>query len=389
MVSRRFQTFYPNPIHRVGHAGRPVRHDRLLALPRCPAVIRPLRSVEGKAAYWLLLGLSLWVVAIGGLLSYREGWMGGKGQRSVVALSRNEGQPQAPRYKIERPPSPPVTNGPLRQTEGPKADQPEIGPAPAGESAPVRMEPKPAVRSPDASSSAVMALPEEDAEGEKGETTVENPAPSMENGGEPGGPVSAPPTEPAEETPLRYAFVKDGGANVREHPSMRGKSLFLVRQGSSVRVMGEEKGWSRIRLEDGRSGWVRQIRLSAAPDAARETSARYNQLRAIRVEPPVDQKARVFFRAGTLVVPEMQVLQGKNPRVVLDFPDTVAGPGLKNRLSVDNGMIRTVRIGRHERPRTKLRVVLDLQPGLRYEARQVGSGDGGDVGVEIRGVGHP
>lgn len=50
--------------------------------------------------------------------------------------------------------------------------------------------------------------------------------------------------------------VAVNGLNVRSQPSKYGQRLFAITGGSQVAVVRSEKGWARVQLEDGRSGWV-------------------------------------------------------------------------------------------------------------------------------------
>ncbi|MBI5426710.1 MAG: SH3 domain-containing protein [Nitrospinae bacterium] len=52
-------------------------------------------------------------------------------------------------------------------------------------------------------------------------------------------------------------------ANVRDKGSMSGKVLFTVKRGDTVAVLGKEDNWSRIRVKDGRTGWVYSALLAA------------------------------------------------------------------------------------------------------------------------------
>jgi len=73
-------------------------------------------------------------------------------------------------------------------------------------------------------------------------------------------PVTAPATPPApEQSPVeavRVLFIKTSFANFRAAPGTGGKILAVLRQGTRVEVIETRDQWHRVRLADGREGWV-------------------------------------------------------------------------------------------------------------------------------------
>ncbi len=77
------------------------------------------------------------------------------------------------------------------------------------------------------------------------ETTPPPPSPSPSKPPE----VSQPPA--ARTTEIALAFV-----NLRQGPSMDSKILTVLKKGTKLTVLEEKAGWLRVRLEDGKEGWV-------------------------------------------------------------------------------------------------------------------------------------
>jgi hypothetical protein len=65
------------------------------------------------------------------------------------------------------------------------------------------------------------------------------------------------------------------------------------------------------------------------------------------------------------VVPQTQVLTGPD-RLVIDFPNTVPGPQMRNQ-SVDRGEVKDVRFGRFQGKPPVTRIVLDLKTAQSYQ----------------------
>jgi nitrous oxidase accessory protein NosD len=81
------------------------------------------------------------------------------------------------------------------------------------------------------------------------------------------------------------------------------------------------------------------------------------------------------------------ILEDDATRIVCDFVNARLARHIGRRIAINNSMIQTIRIGLHQRPQAKVRVVLDLAPGRRYEPKQV-SLEGEDCFVmEITAVG--
>ena len=184
-------------------------------------------------------------------------------------------------------------------------------------------------------------------------------------------------------------FIQRGLANVRNQPSMKSKVLFQVPNGSSVTVTDKRKGWYRVKTDNGRLGWVYHSVLAGSPVPRKDLQAAVLKLKAIRVEPPANQTGKVFFELSAPCVPEIVILEDDASRIACDFVNARLARHIGRRIAVNNSIIQTIRIGIHQRPQAKVRVVLDLAPGRRYEPKQV-SLEGADCFVlEITAVGDP
>ncbi|WP_417307671.1 SH3 domain-containing protein [Devosia sp.] len=64
------------------------------------------------------------------------------------------------------------------------------------------------------------------------------------------------PSAPEPAAPTFTHRVAVNGLNVRSQPSKHGQKLFAIRGGSEVSALSSKGGWTRVRLDDGRSGWV-------------------------------------------------------------------------------------------------------------------------------------
>lgn len=75
-------------------------------------------------------------------------------------------------------------------------------------------------------------------------------------------PAGQPPT--SETTPILY--VKTQFANMRVEPSTNAKVLAVLKKGNKLTVLEEKNEWYRIKLDDGKEGWVAASVTSLQPE---------------------------------------------------------------------------------------------------------------------------
>jgi len=378
-----------------------------------------LCRADGMAVQSILVGLLVLMVGVAGAFYYWRGRMGENTPPPSIAVDGNEVRHLPRRYKIQRPEKPTVTGESVSRTEEEDIAKAPLQGSPAGGAVglaqeetqeAVPSEQSPPIQPTDLKPSPGGPLPSEEeaqvgraSQEEKGEVQVMEPVPDQPAqlrdavepqpmaAFEPGG-TSSPlkgEVRPPEKPLHKGFFVQTDVANLRDRPSTGGNVLFQIGKGRSV-TGAEQKGqWCRIRTDDGRSGWVHCALLSDVPVPQSGDVSAKREIRAIRVEPRVHQRARVFFEVSPPAIPEILVLEGERPRVVCDFLDAVPDPRLGDRMVVGSGIIQTIRIGLHPRPRPKVRIVLDLKPGPRYAVGQFGEADQEGFALEVRTVEDP
>jgi SH3-like domain-containing protein len=377
---------------------------------------RPFLNADGKAAYWVIAGLVLLIIFSGAVIWYRGSGIADKLSPSVVAPDRKEAFHSPHRYKIERaakqavetgaPEAPPQKGGD-ETAEGPRAVSVTMEAASPVRSSPEKSGPtdqQTATSPPETGQHPVEAVSggepiseREQSDGEIRDAGREQPppdktAPGPDSSEKPG---MASSEETGTSSPQaggragKRFFVKADVANVRDQASMESEVIFQVRNGCSVTVTDKREGWYSVKMDDGRSGWVYHTLLTDSLVPRKDILPAVREIKAIRVEPPVNQTAKVLFELSSPYIPEILMLDEKTSRIVCDFFDATLAPDIGHRIAVNNGIIQTIRIGLHQRPQLKVRMVLDLEPGQRYEPKQV-PGDGEDCFVlEIKAVGNP
>lgn len=89
-----------------------------------------------------------------------------------------------------------------------------------------------------------------------------------------------PPTSPAatrqEEQVTGTVYVTASALNVREEPNADAELITQVKKNAALEVVGRGEGWVRVKLADGRSGWVAERFVSET----RQQQARTPQARA-------------------------------------------------------------------------------------------------------------
>lgn len=82
------------------------------------------------------------------------------------------------------------------------------------------------------------------------------------------GAPSPAPSERATGSPAAAAVLYIGvqRANFREGPDVRAKILAVLTKGTKLTVLEKGSQWYRVRLEDGKEGWVAESVTAASPD---------------------------------------------------------------------------------------------------------------------------
>lgn len=85
-------------------------------------------------------------------------------------------------------------------------------------------------------------------------------------------------------------------------------------------------------------------------------------LEDIRFEKYAADAEQVVFSLDRSALPRVFAIKGKKPRVVFDFPLTRPAASLAHQVQTKGRYIERIRIGIHNKPQLKTRVVLDLRP---------------------------
>jgi SH3-like domain-containing protein len=54
-----------------------------------------------------------------------------------------------------------------------------------------------------------------------------------------------------------FAIVMDGSVSVKSSPSVSGKELFVLHEGTKIEVLSSDNNWNEISLPDGKIGWLK------------------------------------------------------------------------------------------------------------------------------------
>ena len=91
-------------------------------------------------------------------------------------------------------------------------------------------------------------------------------------------------------------------------------------------------------------------------------------LQSVTFDNTTNRGEMIQFKLTDFHPPTVFGIEQGLPRVVCDFPNTQAGPTLKNIIKANGRYVKTIRIGRHP---DKIRVVIDLEANNNYDLQQV------------------
>jgi hypothetical protein len=69
--------------------------------------------------------------------------------------------------------------------------------------------------------------------------------------------------------------------------------------------------------------------------------------------------------------PETFALEGEKPRLICDFFAASLHKDIDREIEVNGDLIKKIRIGRHENPEKKVRIVMDLVPDQEYVVEHI------------------
>ena len=115
-----------------------------------------------------------------------------------------------------------------------------------------------------------------------------------------------------------------------------------------------------------------------------KTPRQFKEIKAIDFGTTPDGEEWVSITLNEPVQPQFFALGDGRPRLVCDFYGTYLGTGIRQRIQVNGNVIKQIRIGFYRGPKSKVRVVLDLEANRDYEARQVLSQEEGRYTVIVK-----
>ncbi len=181
---------------------------------------------------------------------------------------------------------------------------------------------------------------------------------------------------------------------IRERPSIYANVKSMIKKGDTVSIIAEKDDkWYQVQLNDGSTGWVHrrlfessQIQKKDSPEKAASSQSLEPTVKAvnkikdkksgmvvrliqdIKAEKSSDTEEKVIFTMNDGFTPSKTSFlnEGNDSKIVCDFSDTQLAEGVTSSVKVNGNLIKTIRIGLHEKSDPKLRVVMDMVSGKKY-----------------------
>lgn len=171
----------------------------------------------------------------------------------------------------------------------------------------------------------------------------------------------------ASEDGEKMATLKVSTGRVRSEPSQDAPVKFELKKGDTVSIIEDKDGWYHLKTQDGKSGWSHQSLFSMDSGTKAVT---FKEVKEVRVDKTSDKEEKITFVLGGFYPPKTFVLEEETPKIVCDFPDTRISEHIKPTIEVNGVYLKRIRLGIHEGPPSKLRVVLDMTPNRSYSVKQ-------------------
>lgn len=204
------------------------------------------------------------------------------------------------------------------------------------------------------------------------------------------------PVGPSQLPPLKRALVLSSDwvqvavniGRIRTAPDLKAAILARLDKGSRVERVAVRRDWYQVRLADNRLGWghrilFKEVAAEASPDGLQTTpetavpltdpgaltrsvtSLRFAEAHADGIEQMI-----VLLAGEPVAPPEISLFEGQNSRVVCEFNGVRLDDGIRHTLEATGKFVRRIRIAQQPEPQTRVRVVLDLHPGIQHEIQQ-------------------
>ncbi len=166
---------------------------------------------------------------------------------------------------------------------------------------------------------------------------------------------------------ISFYVVEVKSGRVRKKPSLDGPVMFGLKKGDKVSVTKIKDDWYHIVSENGKQGWAHKSLFE------KEFFADQSKIiKNIRFEITPQGDEKLIFELNGFYPPKTFALDEEViPKIVCDFSGASLSPGIRQKLKTNGRLIKKVRIGIHDKPEQKIRIVADLNPGRTYGIDQI------------------
>jgi len=133
-------------------------------------------------------------------------------------------------------------------------------------------------------------------------------------------------------------------------------------------VMAASKTGTKAASKSGASSHLKSAPLSPKASVISGSSKKILEIESDLTSPSAEMITIVLTG---LFPPEAQVIEGKTPKIICDFPAVLMGKTIKRMIPINGKYVLQVRTGIHPPPEPKTRIVIDLAPNYDYEVEQL------------------
>ena len=240
--------------------------------------------------------------------------------------------------------------------------------------------PKPETREDNTAPGTETAAPAGESAGVEPETAApetETAAPPAKSAG------VEPETAEAKASPSRgkggFAVItRVRSGRVRTGPSMTSPTAFGIPQGTRAEVLETDKGWYRILLQAGRTGWAYKTLFDtaeeggAAPPAQKTETPSDKQIQRIRFEITPEGHETITFELNSFNPPRTYTVDDKDvPMVICEFEDTRLSSEIGDTIPAKGKMVTALSVRRSGGKPSTIQVQATLDPRFKYSVDQV------------------
>jgi SH3-like domain-containing protein len=178
-------------------------------------------------------------------------------------------------------------------------------------------------------------------------------------------------TEKASQGSREVLMMVTQPAILRKKAYVISEAVETIKGENRIRLIDTSENWYFVELQSGKRGWIHRNYCKTA-DVSESFQSQKPDIGAVGVDLNASRKEEIVkILLNSFLPPETFALEGEKPRLICDFFAASLHKDIDREIEVNGDLIKKIRIGRHENPEKKVRIVMDLVPDQEYVVEHI------------------